>query len=185
MVGLGCGFTPGSGGDGNPSIDAPAPTIDGDPSVNDAETIDATPAIDADETLCQTTCTMGSCVGGTCVITCDDSSPCTDVTCPPDVPCEVNCTSNNLPACTGTVTCAPDQPCVVTCSGSPDFAPGGPSHPGCNQVDCNGACSCDVSCQSGGFAGGGPGCSMPTTSCPQGCDNGDGCSATGPCDLCP
>jgi hypothetical protein len=171
-----CSFEP----SGTAPIDSRPNTIDGG---GDAEITSADGA-SADAVTCTAGNCGGSCMDGTCVITCTGDNACDTVNCPPGIPCEVHCTGGGSGTGCNTVNCAPGQPCTVTCFGGPGVAAGGGA--GCGSVNCNNACSCEVSCIDGTGAaiGGGTGCQQ--TSCLPGCDQGNGCELTpaSSCDTC-
>lgn len=136
---------------------------------------------------CPAVCT--SCVGGTCVIDCQNAQDCPDtVVCPPDLNCDVTCTGNQrcadgvdcsaaldcsiacdgIGACAGGVTCGSGA-CDVNCTGQGACLSG---------VDCSASCACDTDC------GSDVGCGTP--SCPGGggqCERSGECSSAG-CDFC-
>jgi len=96
----GCSFDASGAGTRGSAIDPSA--IDAmmvDPVTGDASVADAPAEVAAS---CEDVCQLpGICLNGTCQFNCGGS--CQHVTCPPGVPCRVNCIAAD--ACTGAIDC--------------------------------------------------------------------------------
>lgn len=152
--------------------------IDGDP--------DADAGADASSVSCDI-CAGGTCQGG-CVIDCS-TAPCEDrIVCPPGADCTVDCGGTG--ACAGGVDCSLADSCTIDCSGGSSCQGSILCGPGrcdlhcsgndsCPALDCGAACACEITCS------GSTTCQPPAT-CPNGCEQGRGCTDEGAgCDTCP
>jgi hypothetical protein len=144
---IACGLSVvGAGEDVSPAVEAGAGTnAETGSEVTDAadEPLDPPPpridpfdgGIDASPDNCKAACTGGTCDGGWCVIACDGGSCPNTVTCPPGIPCDVQCVGKD--ACKSGVDCAEATACNVLCSGAAACS---------NQkVRCKGS-ACQVTC---------------------------------------
>jgi hypothetical protein len=115
----------GGGGGGRDAVPPPVPDpFDG--------------GIDASQDNCVTACgDAGTCDAGWCVISCDGGAECKNVpvTCPPGVPCDVQCIGRD--ACKQGVDCGDASACNVVCDGISSCAN--------SKVKCRGE-ACKVTC---------------------------------------
>ena len=74
--------------------------------------------------------------GYSCIINCRVDNACDNVTCNPGTSCTVNCMATN--ACED-ILCSVGVPCSVTCGATGS----------CGAIDCDAACQCDVTCATG------------------------------------
>jgi hypothetical protein len=136
----------------------------------------------ADQLVCPAGC--GGCPGGVCVKNCTSSCP-GKVTCPPGIPCKVDCGATQ---CAGGVDCSKATTCSINCVGKEACQSGqilcgsgscGVVCDGNNTcklgVNCMNSCSCSVLCK------GTESCKAGVT-CPTFCST---CAPTSTCDKCP
>lgn len=114
------GFGNGDGGLGDAAVrfEAGPPPVDTNPNpgIDASVMIDARPLdapVDASKACSSTVCVAagGTCNNGTCVIV-GAGSP---ITCPPGMPCEVDCTAGG--ACQNGVSCGTATSCYIRCDG--------------------------------------------------------------------
>lgn len=131
--------------------DAGPPTADSGPNVADVQFL-VDGAADAALAQCQKVCPSRNCdFDGTCLITCNQTTPCSQlVRCPDGVPCRVTCSDD---ACEN-IDCGRATKCEVTCTGTPT----------------TGACH-DIYCLGGGRDGD----PIVTASCVIDCEGHEAC----------
>ncbi|MBN9162451.1 MAG: hypothetical protein BGO98_18660 [Myxococcales bacterium 68-20] len=141
-------------------------TRDADEPISDATAPDSSDGgIDASQANCLAACgDAGTCDAGWCVIACDGPSACANarVTCPPGIPCDVQC--KGASACASGVDCAAASACNVACDG--------PSSCANEKVTCKGA-ACEVSCSGVNACASGVECDAGT--CALRCTGSDTC----------
>ncbi|HEX5060831.1 MAG TPA: hypothetical protein VFV99_15795 [Kofleriaceae bacterium] len=158
-------------------------TSDQDASMEGSSTSDASQSSPDASLSCQQACTNGTCQNGVCVIDCSIALSCTmtDIKCPPNVPCRVEC---GYHACSRKVLCGMSTSCEVDCIGEQSCG----DDIECNtnrceiycigtsscahRVRCSNACACDVTCSGAGS------CAQPSECPATTCRIGNGCSST-------
>lgn len=165
----------GSDTDGNTTVDIGDATTGSDSAVlGDAAPDGFVPPPPTCEAVCPAA--GGTCVSGTCEITCSQGQPCGQlVVCPAGVPCIVRCGQDGCHAgidCTKASSC--DLTCGETACGDVKCGGGacavhcnGDGNPACmGTVKCNATGACVVTCSSGGGCQGKVTCSGGSNFCP-------------------